>query len=91
MARVTKQEKEAVEWLREWAREGFPRRVDGSFPPDFIAAMYRLCDVTPEQLSYRRFEEALCAGPDFTYLPRRSGVIQWTWDDTVSTREALRG
>jgi hypothetical protein len=59
-----KKEQRAIEYLREWAREGFPKRVDGSFPTDFLTSMSWLMDITREQVPDRDFEELLVAGPD---------------------------
>ena len=84
--RLNSDESEAVEFLREYAREGFPRRVDGSFPSDFLTAMRRLMRVTPADMSIRDFERALSAGKDFdVVLDRRA----WSWDDTKRTKEKL--
>lgn len=64
--KLSKQEKEAVLWLREWVANGMEKRVDGSFPTDFLTAFRRIADV-PDSLRGRAYEEALIAGPDFDY------------------------
>lgn len=64
--RLSKQEAEAVEYLREWVTAGFPKRADGSFPTDFLAA-FRLVAQVPDEVKGRTYEEALIAGPDFDY------------------------
>lgn len=84
--KLTRHEAEAVEYLREWAAEGFPRRVDGSFPTDFLTAMRRLMDVPAEKMDTRRFERALSAGREFDVrLPDN-----WSWDDTRRAKKLLR-
>lgn len=77
---------EAVEFLREWAHAGFPKRADQSFPTDFLVAMKRVMDL-PEGFSVRRLEDALVACPDGDHgLPRHR---QWTSADVRATREYL--
>jgi hypothetical protein len=68
--RLTPQEAEAVEYLREWVAAGFPKRADGSFPTDFLTAFRRLAKV-PSNINGRRYEDLLAAGPDFDYRLRR--------------------
>lgn len=72
---VTDEQIEAIEWLQEWAAANFPKRVDGSFPADFITAMRRLMGGAVGEMNYRQMEEALMAGPDIDYKLRhwRSG------------------
>lgn len=66
---LSKEETEAIAYLREWAREGCPKRPDQSFPTDFIVAFRRLAQI-PYSVSTRGIEEALQAGIDFdTQLP----------------------
>lgn len=81
------QEKRAIEYMREWAREGFPRRVDGSFPTDVLTAMRWIMDVPVEKLGTRKFERAISAGKDFDYvLPSN-----WTWADTKDAKKIMGG
>ncbi len=80
-------EAEALAFLREWARAGFPHRADGSFPSDFLTAMRILMEL-PDTFSTRRLEEALVAGPDFDYVLRSHS--RWSWDDTRRAHEHLR-
>lgn len=60
--KLNEQETEAVEWVAA----GMPKRVDGSFPTDFLTAFRRIAQV-PDSLRGRTYEEALIAGPDFDY------------------------
>jgi len=53
----------AVEYLREYAAAGFPKRADGSFPTDFLTAI-RLIAQVPASVSSRVLEEALVGVPD---------------------------
>jgi len=67
--KLTKEEAEAVEWLREWVSWGMRKRADGSFPTDFLTCIRRLGKV-PDTVSSRELEKALVAGPDMDYLLR---------------------
>lgn len=85
--RLDKKETEAVEYLREWAHAGFPRRADGSFPVDFLTALRRLMDL-PEGFSARRLEDALAfAGPDGDYVVPR--YAQRSHHDVLEDRRYL--
>lgn len=75
--RTTKHQRESIEYLQEWARAGFPKRVDGSFPTDFLTAVRRLIDVPPEQVSSRDLEELLVAGPDLDYKLGSDRALHW--------------
>lgn len=85
--RLDRKQTEAVEFLREWAKAGFPRRADQSFPHDTLVALKRIMDL-PEDFRIRRLEEALAyAGPDADYiLPRHH---HWTSLDVRMTKDAL--
>jgi len=53
----------AIEYLRQYAAAGFPKRADGSFPTDFLTAM-RIIAQIPDSVSSRALEEALAGIPD---------------------------
>lgn len=85
--RITPQEDEAIDYLRDWARAGFPRRADGSFPTDFLIAMRRIMDLPQGVPSSRMLEHALCAGPDFDHVMARHR--HWSSHDTRAMRDLL--
>lgn len=71
-------EREALDFLRIYASTGFPKRVDGSWDPDFLTAVRRLC-LVPDSVSSRTLENALQAGPDLDYrLGRYCRPWEWT-------------
>lgn len=63
MAKTKPADAEALAYLREWAAAGFPKRADGSFPTDFLAAFRRVALVS-DDISTRTLEDRLVAMPD---------------------------
>lgn len=87
--KLDREQAEAVEFLQEWARAGFPRRADQSFPTDFLTAMRRIMDLPPkESFSSRRLEQALAyAGPNADHIVPRHH--HWTSHDATEARNFL--